>query len=58
MGPGSRACGACHRAKLINEDDAGMLAAFNQHTKSNGYLVKAVTGLYDMVVESVMAMFE
>ena len=58
MGPGSRACGACHRAKLINEDDAGMLAAFNQHTKSNGYLVKAVSGLLDLVIASVESMFE
>jgi OmcA/MtrC family decaheme c-type cytochrome len=27
MGPGSRACGACHRADLINADDAGATRA-------------------------------
>ncbi|MCK6575544.1 hypothetical protein L6V77_31200 [Myxococcota bacterium] len=57
-GPGSRACGACHRADLINEDAAGHLAAFNQHTKSNGYLVENVPGLLDLVVENVMSMFK
>ncbi|MBU0553694.1 hypothetical protein KJ940_19640, partial [Myxococcota bacterium] len=56
-GPGSRACGSCHRATLINEDDAGTLAALNQHTKSNGYLVEAVSGIYDMIVANVMAQF-
>lgn len=57
-GPASRACGACHRADLINEDAAGHLAAFNQHTKSNGYLVENVPGLLDLVVENVMSMFQ
>jgi len=38
-GPASRACGGCHRAELINEDNAGYLAAFNQHTNAGGYLV-------------------
>jgi OmcA/MtrC family decaheme c-type cytochrome len=37
-GPGSRACGACHRAEFIKEDLAGDLASFNQHTKTFGYL--------------------
>ena len=57
MGPGSRACGACHRAKLINEDSANGLAAFNQHTKVNGYLIVNSTGMLDMVIETLMAMF-
>jgi hypothetical protein len=38
-GPASRACGGCHRARLINDDDAGGLASFNQHTGMMGYLV-------------------
>ena len=56
-GPGSRACGSCHRAEMINEDNAGELAAFNQHTKSMGYLVENVTGLYDLIVAKVMSLF-
>lgn len=57
-GPGSRACGACHRAKMINEDAAGDLASFNQHTKLNGYLVEDGTGVLDAVIAYVMAMFK
>ncbi|WP_242393593.1 multiheme c-type cytochrome [Anaeromyxobacter oryzisoli] len=30
-GPGARACGSCHRAQLINEDNATSLAAFYAH---------------------------
>ncbi len=40
-GPASRACGGCHRARLINEDEAGELVSFNQHTKQGGYLIEA-----------------
>jgi OmcA/MtrC family decaheme c-type cytochrome len=40
-GPGSRACGACHRAVMIIEDNAGELGSFNQHTQSGGYLLLA-----------------
>jgi len=39
-GPGSRACGSCHRARLINEDEAGELVSLNQHTKQGGYLIE------------------
>ncbi|MGB3714299.1 MAG: hypothetical protein WA996_07710, partial [Candidatus Promineifilaceae bacterium] len=39
-GPASRACGGCHRAVLINEDAAGELMSFNQHTKQGGYLIE------------------
>ena len=39
-GPASRACGGCHRAELINEDEAGELISFNQHTKQGGYLIE------------------
>ena len=38
-GPASRSCGGCHRAMLIKADDAGGLAAFNEHTKSGGTYV-------------------
>ena len=40
-GPASRACGACHRAALINEDNAGELMSLNQHTEMGGYLIPA-----------------
>jgi hypothetical protein len=39
-GPASRACGGCHRADLINEDDASKLASFLQHTSQGGYLIE------------------
>ncbi len=39
-GPASKACGGCHRAFEINEDNAGYLASFNQHTNAGGYLVE------------------
>ncbi|PKN56419.1 MAG: hypothetical protein CVU56_16120 [Deltaproteobacteria bacterium HGW-Deltaproteobacteria-14] len=57
-GPASRACGGCHRAHAINEDNANELAAFNQHAKTNGYLIVDSTGMLDMVIETIMAMFE
>jgi OmcA/MtrC family decaheme c-type cytochrome len=57
VGPASRACGACHRAELINEDEAGALAAFNQHTATFGTLVAAPGGAVelDAVTSNVMA---
>jgi hypothetical protein len=39
-GPASRACGGCHRARLINQDEAGALAAFNEHVKAGGTYVE------------------
>jgi hypothetical protein len=39
-GPASRACGACHRAKAIKDDNPAELAAFNSHTRTNGCLVE------------------
>jgi OmcA/MtrC family decaheme c-type cytochrome len=57
-GPASRACGGCHRAELIKEDLAGDLAAFNSHTKVNGYLIENDTGVLDKVIETIMALFK
>jgi hypothetical protein len=57
-GPASRACGACHRAMLINADDASGLAAFNEHTKANGYLLDAATSTVQAAIDTVMAWFE
>jgi hypothetical protein len=39
-GPASRACGGCHRAEAITEDDANGLAAFMAHTNQGGYLIE------------------
>jgi OmcA/MtrC family decaheme c-type cytochrome len=46
VGPASRACGSCHRSKLINEDNAAALTAFEAHVggdfaagTGNGYRV-------------------
>jgi len=62
-GPGSRACGSCHRAEMINEDEAGELISFNQHTKQGGYLIEEgadnqeTQGLLMTVIDYIMALF-
>jgi OmcA/MtrC family decaheme c-type cytochrome len=56
-GPASRACGGCHRAKLLNADDANGLAAFLAHSKAGGYLIEADDNLLD-VIDDIMANFE
>jgi len=55
VGPASKACGACHRAEYIKEDEAGHLASFNQHTKAGGYLVEE--GDWEAIVTEIMEMF-
>jgi len=63
-GPGSRACGSCHRARLINEDEAGELVSFNQHTKQGGYLIKEganseeTASLLTAVIDYIMVLFK
>ncbi len=60
-GPGSRACGSCHRAEMINEDKAGALASFNQHARNGGYLVEAGANsgsTVDKVIADIMANFK
>ncbi len=62
-GPASRACGSCHRARMINEDEAGELVSFNQHTKQGGYLYKEgansqeTQSLLTAVIDYIMALF-
>jgi hypothetical protein len=60
-GPASRACGSCHRAGLINEDEASELVSFNQHTNQGGYLIEAgddgVATLLT-VIDDIMAYFK
>ena len=68
VGPASKACGACHRADLINADKAGDLAAFNAHTGAFGTYVKNDTAdsegkpLDDEVlfgiIDKIMTLFE
>jgi len=60
-GPASRACGACHRATLINEDAAGELVPFNVHTKQGGYMIdatKGASGILMDVFDQIMTMFK
>lgn len=62
MGPASRACGACHRGRLIRDDAAGDLASLNAHTEAGGTLVENVDTdsdevLFD-VIDKIMSMFE
>jgi OmcA/MtrC family decaheme c-type cytochrome len=59
-GPASRACGGCHRAKLINEDAAGELMLFNLHTQNGGYLVEGgedPDSTLATVIDEMMAIF-
>jgi OmcA/MtrC family decaheme c-type cytochrome len=59
-GPGSRACGACHRAELINEDKYGDLVSFNIHTTQGGYMVEAgekPADTLNQVIEKLMSYF-
>jgi OmcA/MtrC family decaheme c-type cytochrome len=59
-GPASRACGGCHRGRLINDDAAGALGSFNSHTQVNGTYVpndpddEVLFG----VIDKIMSMFE
>ncbi len=60
-GPASRACGGCHRAVMINEDEASELISFNQHTKQGGYLFELVGDLQSTirtVIDKAMAIFD
>ncbi|MGI9235490.1 MAG: multiheme c-type cytochrome [Woeseiaceae bacterium] len=59
-GPASRACGACHRGRLINDDAAGDLASLNAHTEAFGTLAEnddddAVTF---GIIDKIMSFFE
>jgi len=61
-GASSRACGGCHRARLIRDDAAGDLAALNAHNESFGTLVENVDTDSDEVlfgvIDKIMSMFE
>ncbi|HEY5670151.1 MAG TPA: hypothetical protein VIS10_09150 [Anaerolineales bacterium] len=60
-GPASRACGGCHRAVMIKEDEAVELTAFNLHTKQGGYLIEGgedSSGTLMSVINEIMALFK
>jgi OmcA/MtrC family decaheme c-type cytochrome len=48
-GPAARACGSCHTARFINQDQAGELEAFNAHRAAFGTLVNDTTVLYPAI---------
>jgi OmcA/MtrC family decaheme c-type cytochrome len=59
-GPGSRACGSCHRAEMINEDSAGDIASLNAHVAQNGILLNntAPNSYLYGVIDKVMSIFK
>jgi len=60
-GPASRACGACHRAAKINENDLARLAAFNGHTEANGYMLDNSAGTPSVLsgaIDLIMSLFK
>ena len=60
-GPATRTCGSCHRADLINEDKAGMLAVLNQHFRNGGYLTPAgdkPVDTWTSITNQVMSLFK
>jgi OmcA/MtrC family decaheme c-type cytochrome len=59
-GPASRACGACHRSRMINDDLPGDLASLNAHTEAGGTLVENddEDGVVYGVIDKLMSLFE
>ena len=60
-GPGSRACGACHRAAMINEGASGELVSFDGHTNTNGYMIDNSAGdpsVLGNAIKTIMAFFK
>ncbi len=60
-GPASRACGGCHRAVMIKEDEASELISFNQHTKQGGYFVEVGKDIQKAIrtaIDTIMAIFD
>ena len=60
-GPASRACGGCHRAVMIKEDEASELISFNLHTSQGGYLIEGgedASGKLMEIINTIMALFK
>jgi OmcA/MtrC family decaheme c-type cytochrome len=60
-GPTARACGACHRAQALNEDDAARLAIQRSHWESFGTYIEAAADVlratWEAVVAKIMPLF-
>lgn len=59
-GPASRACGGCHRGRLITDDAAGDLAALNAHVEAFGTYVENDDDdeVLFGIIDKIMSMFE
>ena len=59
-GPASRACGGCHRANMVIEDQAGDLASFNAHTDAFGTFEANDDNdaILFGIIDKIMSMFE
>jgi OmcA/MtrC family decaheme c-type cytochrome len=60
-GPAVRACGGCHRAVLIKEDNAVGLMTLNQHMKQGGYLIDGgedPLSILNQVINEIMGLFK
>jgi len=60
-GPAARACGACHKVELINEDSLGGLTVFNLHLQQGGYLIDAgedSSATLQSVLDKIMSLFK
>ena len=61
-GPAVRACGACHRAQAINEDDSSRLATMIQHWRTFGYYIETTsaeaTSLWQATVAKIMGLYK
>jgi OmcA/MtrC family decaheme c-type cytochrome len=65
-GPAVRACGGCHRAQVINADDASGLAVLTQHWKTFGYSIDEqpgkpggdTTSIWEATVAKIMGVFK
>jgi OmcA/MtrC family decaheme c-type cytochrome len=60
MGPASRACGGCHRARLVRDDAPSDLASFNEHVKAGGTLEEndGDDEILFGIIEKIMGMFQ
>jgi OmcA/MtrC family decaheme c-type cytochrome len=57
-GPAARSCGACHRAKAINEDDAAKLASLYSHWGSfSTMLPDDGTGMDNVLANAIQTVF-
>ncbi|OGA19936.1 MAG: hypothetical protein A3H32_16725 [Betaproteobacteria bacterium RIFCSPLOWO2_02_FULL_63_19] len=61
-GPAVRACGGCHRAHAINEDDSSELATLIQHWRTFGYYIETTSAdarsLWESTVAKIMALYK